>query len=125
MHDSQVFDELLDEENGERSIWADSAYRSEARETQLRERGYRSRIHRKGTNRRSLNRQEQASNHRRSKIRARVEHVFGDQRTRQGSILVRTKGRIRAAVKIGLMNLTYNMRRLEFLLRPQSVCGTG
>jgi transposase, IS5 family len=125
VHDSQVFDELLDEENGERSIWADSAYRSEARETQLRERGYRSRIHRKGTNRRSLNRQEQASNHRRSKIRARVEHVFGDQRTRQGSILVRTKGRIRAAVKIGLMNLTYNMRRLEFLLRPQSVCGTG
>jgi hypothetical protein len=40
-------------------------------------------------------------------------------------ILLRTKGKIRAAVKIGLMNLTYNMRRLEFLLRPQSVCGTG
>jgi hypothetical protein len=50
-----------------------------------------------------------------------VEHVFGDQRTRQGNILARTKGKLRAAVKIGLMNLTYNMRRLEFLLRPQSV----
>ena len=125
VHDSQVFDEMLDEENSGRSIWADAAYRSEAREQQLREQGYKSRIHRKGNSRRGLNKQEQSTNHRRSKIRARVEHVFGDQRTRQGSILVRTKGKVRAAVKIGLMNLTYNMRRLEFLLRPQSACCTG
>ena len=121
VHDSQVFDELLDEENGDRSIWADSAYRSAAREEQLREQGYNSRIHRKGSKQRALNQREQETNHRRSKTRARVEHVFGDQRTRQGNILVRTKGKVRAAVKIGLMNLTYNMRRLEFLLRPQSV----
>jgi IS5 family transposase len=125
VHDSQVFDNVLDAENSGRSVWADSAYRSEAREEQLRKQGYKSRIHRKGTSRRKLNEQEQATNHRRSKIRARVEHVFGDQRTRQGNILVRTKGKIRAAVKIGLMNLTYNMRRLEFLLRPQSACCTG
>ncbi|HPR05784.1 MAG TPA: transposase [Denitromonas sp.] len=91
VHDSQVFDQVLDNENSGRSIWADSAYRPEAREEQLRERGYKSRIHRKGGSRRSLNQQEQASNHRRSKVRARVEHVFGDQRTRQGNILVRTK----------------------------------
>ena len=92
VHDSQVFDEVLDEENSGRSVWADSAYRSEAREEQLRDQGYTSRIHRKGSSRRALNKQEQATNHRRSKIRARVEHVFGDQRTRQGNILVRTKG---------------------------------
>ena len=120
VHDSQVFDEVLDDENSGRSIWADSAYRSEAREERLRDQGYKSRIHRKGTSRRKLSQQEQTTNHRRSKVRARVEHVFGDQRTRQGNILVRTKGKVRAAVKIGLMNLTYNMRRLEFLLRPQS-----
>jgi IS5 family transposase len=58
-------------------------------------------------------------------VRARVEHVFGDQRTRQGSTLVQTKGKVRAAVKIGLMNLTFNMRRLEFLLRPQAACCMG
>jgi IS5 family transposase len=120
VHDSQVFDEVLDDENSGRSVWADSAYRSEAREEQQRERGYKSRIHKKGSSRRKLNKQEQATNHRRSKGRARVEHVFGDQRTRQGNILVRTKGKVRTAVKIGLMNLAYNMRRLEFLLRPQS-----
>ena len=65
----------------------------------MRERGYRSRIHCKGTSRRKLNQQEQATNHRRSKVRARVEHVFGDQRTRQGSILMRTKGKVRASGK--------------------------
>ena len=81
VHDSQVFDDLLDEENGDRSIWADSAYRSEAREEQLREQGYKSRIHRKCNNRRGLNKQEQATNHRCAKMRARVEHIFGDQRT--------------------------------------------
>jgi IS5 family transposase len=125
VHDSQVFDDVLDEENSDRSVWADSAYRSEAREKQLRDQGYKSRIHRKGTKQRALNKREQDTNHRRSKTRARVEHVFGDQRTRQGSILVRTKGKVRAAVKIGLMNLTYNMRRLEFLLRPQSAWCPG
>jgi len=125
VHDSQVFDELLDKENSGRSVWADSAYRSEAREERLRELGYKSRIHQKGSSRRQLNQKEQDANNRRSKVRARVEHIFGDQRTRQGSVLVRTKGKVRAMVKIGLMNLTYNMRRLEFLLRPQSVCCAG
>lgn len=100
VHDSQIFDDVLDDENSGRSVWADSAYRS-------------------------LNKQEQAANHRRSKVRARVEHIFGDQRTRQRTILIRTKGKVRAAVKIGMMNLVYNMRRLEFLLRPQSARCTG
>ncbi len=125
VHDSQVFDDVLDEDNSGRSIWADSAYRSQTREQQLQAQGYRSRIHRKPNRNRPLTQQEQAANHRRSKVRARVEHVFGDQRTRQGNILVRTKGKVRAAIKIGMMNLTYNMRRLEFLLRDQSVPSTG
>jgi IS5 family transposase len=97
---------VLDEENGDRSIWADSAYRSDAHDEKLRERGYKSRIHHKGSRRRHLNQQEQATNYRRSKFRAPVEHIFGDQRTRQGDILVRTKGNVRADVKIGLMHLT-------------------
>ena len=98
VHDSPVFDELLGDETSGHSVWAGSAYRSEAREEQLREQGYKSRIHRKGSSRRALNKQAQATDHRRSKVRARVEHVFGDQHMRQGNILVRTKGKMRAAV---------------------------
>jgi IS5 family transposase len=125
VHDSQVFDEFLDEENSDPSAWADSAYRSEAREEKLRAQGYKSRIHHKGDNRRRLNKKQQDANHWRSKIRSRVEHAFGDQHARQGGILVRIKGKVRAAVKIGLMNPMYNMRRLEYLLRPQSAYRTG
>ena len=97
--------EVLDEENSGRSVWADSAYRSGAREQQHRERGYKSRIRTKGSSRRQLNQRERATQHRRPQVRARVEHVFGDQRTRQGNILVRANGKVRAAMKIGLMNL--------------------
>ena len=125
VHDSQVLDEILDEENSGRSVWADSAYRSEKQEKRLEEEGYNSRIHHKGTRARTLNKREQASNHARSKTRARVEHVFGDQSNTQGGVLVRTKGFKRAAVKIGMMNLTYNMRRMKFLLRDQSVPCAG
>ncbi|MBL3598321.1 MAG: transposase [gamma proteobacterium endosymbiont of Lamellibrachia anaximandri] len=115
---------MLDEENSGRSVWADSAYRSAEQEERLEEKGYNSRIH-KGTRARALNKREQASNHARSKTRVRVEHVFGDQSNTQGGVLVRTKGFARAAVKIGMMNLTYNMRRLKYLLRDQSVQCAG
>ena len=121
-----MFNDLPDAENGDRSIWADSACRFEAREKQLRELGFKkSRIHRKGSKPPALNQREQETNHRRSKTRDRVEHVFRDQRNRQGNILLRTKGKVRAAVKIRLTNLAYNMRRLEFPLRPKSVWSTA
>ena len=45
----------------------------------------------------------------------RVEHVFGSQENEQGGKILRTIGEARAAVKIGLMNLVYNLRRFVFL----------
>jgi IS5 family transposase len=126
VHDSQVFDELLDEENSGRSVWADSAYRSKEREAELKKAGYVSRIHHKGHRSRKLNKKEQASNRARSRIRARVEHVFGHQHMLSGGgFWVRTKGKVRAVVKIGMMNLVYNMRRLEYLLRDSSAQMAG
>lgn len=111
VHDSQVFEELLDETNSSGDVWADSAYRDQAREDTLAEANYRSKIHRKGSRKRPLNEREQEANRKRSRIRARVEHVFAQQADR----LVRTIGKARAEVKIGLMNLVYNMRRLVWL----------
>lgn len=58
---------------------------------------------------------EQARNRERLKTRVRVEHIFGSQQNEQGGKLVRTIGLARAAVKIGLMNLTYNLRRFVYL----------
>src|ERR1700731_1786727 len=51
------------------------------------------------------------------RIRAGVEHVFGDQKNGMGAELVRTIGIVRARCKIGMTNLVYNMRRFVCLER--------
>ena len=47
----------------------------------------------------------------RAKVRARVEHVFAAEKCCL-RLVVRTVGLARAAAKITLANLAYNMRRL-------------
>ena len=114
LHDSQIFEELLDEGNTSADVWADSAYRSEATEATLKEEGWRSHIHRKGQKDKPLTEREQEANRKRSKVRARVEHVFAQQEA-MGGMIVRTIGIVRARFKIGMMNLVYNLRRLAWL----------
>jgi len=114
LHDSQVFDELLDDANTSGDVWADSAYRSAEKEASLKEGGWRSRIHRKGQKDSPLNEWEQEANRKRSQVRSRVEHVFAQQEA-MGGMVVRTIGIVRARLKIGMKNLVYNIRRLAWL----------
>lgn len=116
VHDSQKLDDVLDPNNTASSVWADSAYRSGETEAKLKACGMTSRIHRRGTRSHPLNKRQQAANKTRSKVRARVEHVFGAQHA-MGGKLVRTIGIVRATAKIGLLNLAYNMRRFVVLER--------
>jgi IS5 family transposase len=98
-------------------VWADSAYRSAEAEQRLAEKGYRSRIHKPARRNRPLNEKEKSANTARSSVRARVEHVFGHQENTMGRKIVRTIGIVRACVKVGMMNLVYNMGRLVTLER--------
>lgn len=116
VHDSQVFYKLL-ADNTSRDVWADSAYRSEETELMLAVDGYRSHVHRKASRNHPLNERQKAANRKRSKIRARIEHVFGSMTNEQGGMFIRVIGRVRATAKIGLMNLVYNMRRFVTLHR--------
>ena len=116
-HDSQKLDDVLDPTNTSKEVWADSAYRSAAIEQRLKEKGYRSRIHRRAARNRPLSQTQEAANTVRSKVRARVEHVFGHQENSMGRKIVRTIGMARARFKIGMMNLGYNIRRLVQLER--------
>ena len=59
----------------------------------------------------------QSANTARSEVRARVEHIFGEQKTAMAARIVRTIGLARARFKIGMTNLAYNMRRLSTLGR--------
>ena len=99
-------------DNTASGVWADSAYRSKAIEAEIKARGLTSRVHRKASRHRPLHDWEKTGNQRRSRFRARVEHIFGAQRNDMGGTLVRSIGLVRARARIGLKNLAYNMRRL-------------
>ena len=120
VHDSQVFDELVDSDNEDPGMWADSAYHSEESESVLQEAGYESHICEKGQAGQPLSAEQQANNRTRSKVRSRVEHVFGYQENSMGGKFIRTIGLARAATKIGLMNLTYNLMRYLQLMKKRS-----
>ena len=104
VHDSQKFEDVLDTSNTASDVWADSAYRSDEIEEKLAERGLKSRIHRRAYRNRKLSEAQKAANTARSKVRARVEHVFGDQKNGMGAGIVRTIGIVRARCKIGKTN---------------------
>src|ERR1700704_4011296 len=73
-----------------RTSGADSAYRSAEIEEKLAECGLKSRIHRRPYRNRKLSEAQKAANTTHSKVRARVEHVFGDQKNGMEAELVRT-----------------------------------
>jgi IS5 family transposase len=116
-HDSQELDAVLDPDNTASDVWADSAYRSAEIEDALAERGFKSRIHRRASRNRKLSAREEQGNTTRSRVRVRVEHVFGHQANAMGGKLVRTIGLVRARAKIGMQNLAYNISRFSCLER--------
>jgi len=124
VHDSQVFDELLDQtvdaDGKKRRIYADSAYRSKEREETLAGNGFESQIHEKGARNHPLTDEQKASNRIKSNTRARVEHVFGAQHAMGGHV-IRAIGIAWARAKIGMMNLVYNMRRLVQLVKRDAI----
>jgi len=81
VHDSQVFDVLLDqhthEDDRKRPIYADSAYRSKAQEQRLAVDQIPNRICEKDARNHPLTEAQKASNHEKSKIRSRVSGTEG------------------------------------------------
>jgi IS5 family transposase len=74
----------LDTGNTCNDVFADSAYRSAEIEAKLRVSGYNSRIHRRGRRNHPLSLAQVRVNHAKSRIRARIEHVFGAQQNAPG-----------------------------------------
>ncbi len=107
-------DGLLDKTNTASSVWADSAYRSQVNETFLANNGFTSKIHRKKPQGRPMPKRMARANARKSAVRARIEHVFAEQKERM-NLVVRTIGLARAELKIGMANLVYNIRRTLWL----------
>lgn len=115
VHDSQVVTDIIDHSNSGKDVYADSAYASQKIADELETAGLKNCIHEKGNRNHPLTDDQKTSNHKKSKVRSRVEHVFGVQYQRAGSLLVRGVGIVRAKTKIGLRNLSYNLSRYALL----------
>lgn len=110
---------VIDTNNTASDVWADTAYRSKANETLIEDLGLKSKIHFRKPKGKKMSGPHQRANATRSKVRSKIEHVFGMLKT-QMNLTIRTIGKHRAATKIGMANLVYNMRRLAWLeQRPQ------
>jgi transposase, IS5 family len=111
VHDSQVIEQLLTENDQGQPLYADSAYTGEDQEKVYKKKKVINKINEKGYRNKPLTEEQKASNKDKSRIRARVEHLFGFVENSMHGSIVRTIGFARAKAKIGMMNLTYNIFR--------------
>ena len=115
-HDGHELGNLLDMDNGCKTVRADSAQLSAENEAMLEDRGFKSRIHRKKPRGKPMPRRASGANAKRSKMRACVEHVFAQQKGPM-DFSIRSVGLARAEGRIATANICYNMRRAVFLGR--------
>lgn len=121
IHDSQVIVEMIDQTDFRQPVWADSAYSAEEIRRELKRKGVGVRIHKKGARFIQLTKHQRVANKIKSKVRARVEHVFGAISNRVNGMRVRCIGLLRAATDITIQNLIYNMTRAIFLIKREGL----
>ena len=125
LHDSQIVDELLGKlRKRGLDVWADSAYRSAEQEQGLKRHGFRSHVHERAYRDRPLTVAQQRENRRNSRVRVRVEHVFASM-TQMGGMMVRTIEIERMRIWSTMKALSYNLKRLEVLIRLRKISIDG
>ena len=121
VHDSQVFEAVLrNQDAGGGQVWADSAYRSEEQEQSLKDSEHTSQINERAYRGKPLSVSQEISNKAKSRVRARVEHVFGHMENSMSGIFIRSIGIARTKVGVTLINLDYNLSRVEVLIRNKT-----
>lgn len=117
VHDSQTLDALLNKKDKGQDLHADSAYTGEKQEKIISKYKMNNKVHEKGYSGNPLTEDQIKSNNEKSKIRVRVEHVFGFMEQSMHGLFLKSVGITRATGIIGLINLTYNLFRYEQVTR--------
>lgn len=111
--DKHVVEDLLDKrEDAGQALYGDAAYSSKELEELYVQKGMISKVNQKGYRNKKITRKQQKQNRRQSKVRARVEHIFGFMANSMNGKYLKYRSFIRNEIAIGLMNLTYNLFRL-------------
>jgi IS5 family transposase len=111
VHDSQVLEELLPDIDTGECLYGDKAYSGSPQNAIILKKGYKNRVCHRSYAGRPLRSDQVSSNQRRSRIRSRVEHIFGFIKGVIKGGFIRSIGIRRARASIGLSNLIYNMFR--------------
>lgn len=119
-HDSQPMPGMINSKDN--VVYADSAYWGKVVAGKL-PKDVINMIHERGTKVQPLTEEQRENNKKKSKVRCRIEHIFGFMTNSMHGITVRSIGIERAAFNIGLSNLIYNLCRFEFLNRPAKCAG--
>ena len=104
--------------NGDIPVYADSAYVGKPLPEHVE-----NCIHEKGFRGKPLTETQKKNNYQKSKIRCRIEHVFGFMTMSMHGLTVRTIGIQRASFNIGLTNLVYNICRFCMLKKKEVIVG--
>jgi len=111
--DNHMADSLLNKkEDGGQRLHGDSAYSSKELEECYKRKNIISRVNRQAYRYKSLTEAERRANKKNSRIRTRIEHVFGFMTNSMNGMFLKYRSLIRNKIGIGLMNLTYNLFRL-------------
>jgi IS5 family transposase len=121
VHDSQKIVELIDKTD--KVAYADSAYVGQELHEEIRRKSpnIELRIHEKAYRGKPLTQAQKDSNTEKSRVRARVEHIFGHMTISMGGITVRCIGIVRATLALTLKNLAYNINRFTYISRLKNV----
>jgi transposase, IS5 family len=111
VHDSQSIENLLDSSDRNQNLYADSAYTGHAQQQTITEMEMVGQICEKGYRNRPLTETQKESNREKSRIRSRVEHIFGFMENSMNGMGLKAIGHKRIEGLIGLTNLTYNLFR--------------
>ena len=111
VHDSQALENLLEIGDKNQRLYADSAYTGAPLAQIIKSKEMQNQVHEKGYKGKPITDMQKESNREKSKIRVRVEHIFGFMENSMHTMKIRSIGIQRATAIVGLMNLTYNMFR--------------
>jgi len=117
VHDSKELKNLI-EIKKDKVIYGDSA--NSGKEIQKCIPKYiKNRIHEKGYRNHPMTKTQEKNNTAKSRIRARVEHIFAAMQ-QFGGKMIRTIGIARAEIQIGLLNFAYNLKRYAYIMEART-----
>lgn len=121
MHDYQVVAGLVDESHRGQYIYMDSGYTGQAE--MVKACCVNPIICEKGVRNRPLTDVQKANNRAKSKVRCRIEQIFGFQEGTMKGLVVRSIGLLRAKANVAWTNLVYNICRYIQILHYYSSWG--